>query len=60
MARARNANTIGIVWGLLWGTIAGVSLRQIGLLAIVVGVLVAIVIGVAMRFAYAHGNRYRD
>jgi hypothetical protein len=35
-------------------------LREIGLLAIVVGILVAIVIGVAMRFAYAYGDRYRD
>ncbi len=60
MARRRNPNVVGGIWGLVWGTLLGVALREIGFAAVPVGTLFGVTTGIAMRFAYSHGNRYRE
>jgi 2-methylcitrate dehydratase PrpD len=60
MATARNPNLVGMLHGLLWGMAAAVVLRELGAAAIFIAIALAVVMGVTMRAAYAHGNRYRD
>ena len=60
VARFRNPNVVGGVWGVLWGISLGLALREIGFAAIPIGVLFGVATGIGMRFAYLHGNRYRE
>ncbi len=49
MAQRRNPTVVGGIWGLVWGTLFGVALRETGLAAIPVGMLFGVAVGIAMR-----------